>query len=71
MVYKGMDIGTAKPSNEFLQKLPHHLINLRNPDEIYSVADFRKDALLVMEEITARGNIPLLLAVPCFILKFY
>lgn len=60
MVYKGMDIGTAKPSNEFLQKLPHHLINLRNPDEIYSVADFRKDALLVMEEITARGNIPLL-----------
>ena len=60
MVYKGMDIGTAKPSNEFLQKLPHHLINLRNPDEIYSVADFRKDALLVMEEIIARGNIPLL-----------
>ncbi len=60
MVYKGMDIGTAKPKNDFLQKLPHHLINLSGPDRIYSVADFRNDALSVMAKITARGNLPLL-----------
>ena len=60
MIYKGMDIGTAKPNNEFLKKIPHHLINLRNPDQIYTVADFRKDALLIMKKITERGNLPLL-----------
>ena len=60
LVYRGMDIGTAKPDADFLNRLPHALINIRNPDEGYSAADFRRDALSEMAEITSRGNIPLL-----------
>ncbi|PTQ89180.1 tRNA (adenosine(37)-N6)-dimethylallyltransferase MiaA [Agitococcus lubricus] len=60
MVYRGLDIGTAKPSANELALAPHHLIDVRDPAEPYSVADFRRDALQVMAEVTARGNIPLL-----------
>ncbi len=59
-VYRGMNIGTAKPDAVLLATAPHHLINLINPDEAYSAARFRDDALALMREITARGNIPLL-----------
>lgn len=59
-VYRGMDIGTAKPDAAFLAKLPHALIDIRDPDQAYSAADFRRDALAEMSAITARGNIPLL-----------
>ncbi len=59
-VYRHMDIGTAKPDLETLTKTPHHLINLINPDEQYSAAQFCTDALKVMQEITARNKIPLL-----------
>ena len=59
-VYKGMDIGTAKPDTETLKQAPHRLINIRDPADPYSVADFRKDALREMDDITAKGNIPLL-----------
>ena len=60
LVYRDMNIGTAKPDADFLQRLPHHLINIRNPDESYSAAEFRRDALPLMQSITERGRIPLL-----------
>ena len=60
LVYRGMDIGTAKPSKEILAAHPHRLIDILDPAESYSAADFRRDALTAMAEITARGNIPLL-----------
>lgn len=60
LIYRGMDIGTAKPSAEELKKAPHQLIDILDPVQSYSVAEFRKDALLAMQNITARGNIPLL-----------
>ncbi|WP_370459618.1 tRNA (adenosine(37)-N6)-dimethylallyltransferase MiaA [Paraglaciecola sp. L3A3] len=60
LIYKGMDIGTAKPSDAELKRAPHRLIDILDPAESYSVAEFRRDALQAMQEITARGNIPLL-----------
>ena len=59
-VYRGMDVGTAKPSASERDGLPHHLIDILDPTEAYSAACFRADALRVMHEITARGRIPLL-----------
>ncbi|KHK63616.1 tRNA delta(2)-isopentenylpyrophosphate transferase [Pseudomonas fluorescens] len=60
LVYRGMDIGTAKPSKALLAEFPHRLIDILDPAEAYSAADFRRDALQAMAEITARGKIPLL-----------
>ncbi|MGC8121746.1 tRNA (adenosine(37)-N6)-dimethylallyltransferase MiaA [Marinobacter sp. VGCF2001] len=60
MIYRGMDIGTAKPSAQELALAPHRLIDICDPAETYSAADFRRDALAAMSEITARGGIPLL-----------
>jgi len=59
-VFRDMDIGTAKPDRAMLAQFPHHLIDLISPEESYSAARFRSDALRVMAEITARGKIPLL-----------
>ncbi|ARO86704.1 tRNA (adenosine(37)-N6)-dimethylallyltransferase MiaA [Nitrosospira lacus] len=59
-VYRYMDIGTAKPDTHTMAAVPHHLINLIEPHERYSAAQFVSDALAAMREITARGNIPLL-----------
>ena len=60
LVYRGMDIGTAKPDATTLQKTPHRLIDILDPSESYSAADFRSDALREMKAITAAGRIPLL-----------
>ncbi len=60
LVYRGMDIGTAKPDRATLEAFPHHLVDIRDPSEAYSAADFRRDALAAMADITARGRIPLL-----------
>ena len=60
LVYKGMDIGTAKPDAATLAVAPHHLIDVIEPTQVYSAAHFRKDALRLMADITARGKIPLL-----------
>ena len=60
LIYRGMDIGTAKPSPAELAEFPHRLIDIRDPAEAYSAAEFRADALAAMAEITARGRIPLL-----------
>jgi tRNA dimethylallyltransferase len=59
-VFIGMDIGTAKPDQATLARYPHHLIDLITPEERYSAAQFRADALRVMGEIGARGKVPLL-----------
>jgi len=59
-VYRGLDIGTAKPSLQERNRTPHRLIDIRDPSEIYSAADFCTDALSAMQEITAAGRIPLL-----------
>ena len=60
MVYHGLDIGTAKPSAAELALAPHRLIDIRDPAQAYSAAEFREDALKEMSEISARGRIPLL-----------
>jgi len=60
MVYRGMDIGTAKPSAAILAHAPHRLIDLCEPSEAYSAARFRADALAAMAEIVAAGRVPLL-----------
>ena len=60
LVYQGMDIGTAKPDVEILKIAPHHLIDIIPPTQAYSAASFRQDALSLMQEITARGRVPLL-----------
>ena len=60
LVYRDMNIGTAKPDAATLQKYPHQLINLIDPTEAYSAARFRVDALRAMSQISARGKIPLL-----------
>ena len=60
LVYKGMDIGTAKPSADELAQVPHHLIDIRDPADSYSAAEFARDATRLMGEIRARGKLPLL-----------
>ena len=60
LVYRDMNIGTAKPDAEILRQYPHHLVDIRNPDEVYSAADFRSEVLTLMLAISERGNIPLL-----------
>ena len=60
LVYRGMDIGTAKPTAEELALAPHRLIDIIDPLDAYSAADFRRDALREMADIVAKGRIPLL-----------
>jgi len=60
LVYRGMDIGTAKPTAEELASVPHHLIDIIDPLESYSVMQFREDAIRLVAEIQARGRLPLL-----------
>ena len=60
LIYKGMDIGTAKPSKQELIRAPHRLIDILDPAESYSAMNFRDDALREMAQISAQGKIPLL-----------
>jgi len=60
LVYRQMDIGTAKPTPDELAEVPHHLIDIIDPAEAYSAMQFRQDALRLAMEITARGKLPLL-----------
>jgi len=59
-IYRGMDIGTAKPSPEEQARVPQHLLDILDPAQSYSAAEFRADALRLIGEIRARGRIPLL-----------
>ena len=60
LVYRGLDIGAAKPDAATLARWPHALVDIRDPAQPYSAAEFRGDALAAMREITARGRVPLL-----------
>lgn len=60
LVYRGMDVGTAKPTPEELASVPHHLIDIIDPLDSYSVAQFRSATLRLVDEIHARGKLPLL-----------
>ena len=60
LVFKEMNIGTAKPAPEILEKYPHHLVDCILPTESFSAARFQREALFLMSEITRRGKIPLL-----------
>ena len=60
LVYRGMDIGTAKPDAVTLARYPHALVDIRDPAQPYSAADFRADALPVMQQISERSRVPLL-----------
>jgi len=59
-VYRGLDIGSAKPSRELQARVPHHLIDIRDPRETYNAGEFVADAIRLIEAIQARGRIPLL-----------
>ncbi len=69
LVYRGMDIGTAKPSADELAAVPHHLINIRDPLQTYSAAEFVRDAGALIREIQARGKLPLLVGGTMLYLK--
>ncbi|MDO8299327.1 tRNA (adenosine(37)-N6)-dimethylallyltransferase MiaA [Lacisediminimonas sp.] len=60
LVYRGMDVGTAKPTPEQRAQVPHHLIDILDPSQSYSVRQFRDDALRLTQDILARGRLPLL-----------
>ncbi len=60
LVYRGMDIGTAKPGADELAAVPHHLIDIRDPVQPYSAAEFASDARRLINDINARGKLPLL-----------
>ena len=60
LVYREMDIGTAKPSKEELERYPHHLIDIISPLEVYSAANFVEDACRLIDDIHARGKTPIL-----------
>lgn len=60
LIYRGMDIGTAKPDRDTLQRYPHHLVDICDPAESYSAGQFCKDALNVIESILAKGKVPIL-----------
>lgn len=70
LIYKDMDIGTAKPDAALLAQAPHRLIDLIDPAEAYSAATFRRDALREMADITAAGRIPLLVGGTMMYFKF-
>ena len=60
LVYRGLDIGAAKPDLATRQRVPHRLVDIRDPHEAYSAADFAREALAAMHELSARGRVPLL-----------
>ncbi|MCB5184270.1 tRNA (adenosine(37)-N6)-dimethylallyltransferase MiaA [Methylobacillus gramineus] len=60
LVYRDMNIGTAKPTEDILAQAPHHLIDIIAPTDVYSAAHFRTDAIRLMADITSRGKTPLL-----------
>lgn len=60
LVYRGMDIGTARPDAETLRRTPHRLIDIRDPEDTYSAGDFVRDARIEMDRIAAAGRMPLL-----------
>lgn len=60
LVYRGLDIGAAKPGADERARVPHHLLDVRDPWQVYSAADFAHDARRAMDDIAARGRLPVL-----------
>ena len=60
MVYRGMDIGTGKPTRDVLERFPHHLVDILDPSQAYSAGQFVRDALQAIAAIRSRGNLPVL-----------
>lgn len=60
LFYRGMDIGTAKPNKHSQERIPHHLIDVADPDEIWTLATFKKEAQKTIKEIQSRGRLPIL-----------
>jgi len=60
LVYRGLDIGAAKPGKDELGRVRHHLVDIRDPQDAYSAADFAADALSAMSALAAAGRVPLL-----------
>ena len=60
LVYRGMDIGTAKPTSEEMQGVPHHLIDVVSPKESFSVSDYEKKALPIVEDLLLKGKVPVI-----------
>ena len=58
-IYKDMNIGTAKPTKEEMQGIPHYMLDFVSPEKRYSVADFKKDATLAIEEVLSKGKVPI------------
>lgn len=59
-IYRGMDIGTAKPTKKEIAGIKHHLIDIKNPDENYTVAEYKRDAVNAIEKVLRKGRIPIL-----------
>ncbi|MBE6660280.1 MAG: tRNA (adenosine(37)-N6)-dimethylallyltransferase MiaA [Ruminococcaceae bacterium] len=59
-LYRGMDVGTAKPTAEEMEGVPHHMIDIREPDESYSCAEYVTDARAIIQDVTSRGLLPIL-----------
>ncbi len=59
-VYRGLDIGTAKVTTEEMEGIPHHLINIKEPDEPFSVAEFQQRCTSLISEVNERGKLPFL-----------
>lgn len=68
-VYRGLDIGTAKPSGDLQAEVPHHLIDIRDPADPYSAANFRDDCLRLIADIHARGKVPIIVGGSMLYLK--
>jgi len=60
LVYRGLDIGAAKPDAATRHRVPHHMVDIRDPHEVYSAAEFARDALAAMNDLAARGLVPVL-----------
>ncbi len=71
MVYRGMDIGTAKPSREVLEQYPHALIDIRDPDQVYTVAEFVSDADAAVRAAFDAGRLPMLVGGTMLYLKAF
>jgi tRNA dimethylallyltransferase len=69
MVFRGMDIGTAKPAIDVRKRIAHHLVDIRDPEEAYSAGRFAADALPLIEAINARGRLPLIVGGTLLYLK--
>ena len=70
-VYKGMDIGTAKPDSDEMQGIAHHMIDLISPDENYSLAQYVEGAAKCIDDVLSRGKIPVLAGEQDFILTLW